>query len=60
MTHQWATWLHNPRRLGGPQLESEGHNQTWPKSGQIDCITAAALRVPDISERMTKSLVSHK
>ena len=35
VAHKWATWLHNPCRLGGPhRSRAGGQNQKWPTSGQ--------------------------
>ena len=43
VAHKWATWLHNPCRLGGPQrFRAEGRNQKWPTSGQGGYITPLA------------------
>ena len=31
MAHKWASWLHNPCRLGGPhRFRAGGQNQKWP------------------------------
>ena len=61
VAHKWATWLHNPCRLGGsPPLQSGGQNQRWPTSGQGGYITPAALGVPTASERGAELEVAHK
>ena len=43
-----------------PTLESGGQNQWWPASGLGGYITHAIQRVPNASERGTKSAVAHK
>ena len=61
MAHKWATWLHNPCRLGGsPPLQSGGHNQKWPTSGQGGYITPAPWGVPTASEQEAESEVCHR
>ena len=50
-----------PLPLGGsPPLQSVGHNQRWPTSGQGGYITPAAWGVPTASERGAQSQVAHK
>ena len=47
VAHKWASWLHNPCRLGvSPSLQSRGQNQKWPTSGQGGYITHAASGDP--------------
>ena len=47
VAHKWARWLHHPCRLGGsPPLQSGGHNQKWPTSGQGSYITPATSGDP--------------
>ena len=41
-------------------LESRGHNQQWPTSGQIGHITPAAWGVPYAAKHGTKLAVAHK
>ena len=61
MARNWARWLHNPCRLGGPhRFKSGGQNQQWPTSGQGGYITPAAWGVPTASERGAESEVAHK
>ena len=45
---------------GSPPLQSRGHNQKWPTSGQGGYITPAASGVPTASERGAESEVAHK
>ena len=60
--HAWTGWLYNPCRVGGtPTLHSSGgQNQRWPTSRPGGYITPATLRVPNASQRGTKSVVAHK
>ena len=55
----WVTTLPLPPR-GSPQLQSGGQNQQRPTNGPGVCITPATCRVPNASERGTKSEVAHK
>ena len=45
---------------GSPPLQSRGHNQKWPTSGQRGYIAPAAWGVPTASERGADSEVAHK
>ena len=59
--HQWARWLHNAcRPEGSSALQSRGHNQKWPTSGQRGYITPAAWEVPTASDQGSQSEVAHK
>ena len=71
--HKWAELLCKPCILGGPSKNSKvatsplpsrgpksgGQNQKWPTSGLGGYITPAVSRVPNASERGTKSEVAH-
>ena len=47
VANKWARWLHNPLPLGGsPPLQSGGHNQRRPTSGQGGYITPCRLGGP--------------
>ena len=36
VAHKWATWLHNPCRLGGPQCFRVGDNiKSVPQMGRV-------------------------
>ena len=45
---------------GAPPLQSGGHNQKWPTSGQIGYLTPAVSGSPTAAERGAKSEVAHK
>ena len=61
VAHEWARWLHNPCRLGGPhRFRAGGQNQKWPTSGQGGYITHAAWGVPTALELGQKSELAHK
>ena len=45
MAQIWATWLHNPCLLEGPQCSAQVKYQKWSISGQDGCITPIVLRV---------------
>ena len=45
---------------GSPPLQSEGHSQRWPTSGQGGYITLAAWGVPTASKQGAQSMVAHK
>ena len=45
---------------GSPPLQSGGHNQKWPTSGQSGYLTPAVSGIPAASERGAKSQVAHK
>ena len=64
MANNWARWLHNPCRLGGPhRFKNGGENQGWPTSGQGGYITPTAWGGGGggtASERGAESEVAHK
>ena len=36
MAHKWATWLHNPYRLGGPdRFRARGKIRSGPQVGKV-------------------------
>ena len=45
---------------GSPPLQSRGHNQKWPTSGQSGYLTPAVSGIPTASERGAESEVTHK
>ena len=45
---------------GAPPLQSGGHNQKWPTSGQGGYLTPAVSGIPSAAERGAKSEVAHK
>ena len=45
---------------GSPPLQSGGHNQKWPTSGQGGYISPDACGVPTASEQGAQSEVAHK
>ena len=45
---------------GSPPLQSGGHNQKWPTSGQSGYLTPAVSGIPTASQRGAKSEVAHK
>ena len=49
-----------PPYRGSPPLQSGGHNQKWPTSGQNGYLTPAVSGIPTASERGAKSEVAHK
>ena len=61
MAHTWATWLHNPCRLGGPRrFRAGGRIRRGATSGQGGYITPAAWGVPTTSEPRAESEVAYK
>ena len=59
MADKWASWLHNPCRLGGPdRFRARGQNKKWRTSGQGGYITPAVWGVPTASERGAESKVA--
>ena len=61
VAHKWASWLHNPCRLGGsPPLKSGGQNQKWPTGGQGGYIAPPTPGIPTASQPGAKSEVAHK
>ena len=56
----WRWWLHNPRRLGGPQC-FKAEDKIGPSSrvGLGSYIIHAVGGVPNASEQGTKSEVTH-
>ena len=45
---------------GSPPLQSGGHNQKWPTSGQIGYLTPAVSGIPAAPARGAKSEMAHK
>ena len=45
---------------GSPPLQSRGHNQKWPTSGQSGYLTPAVSGIPTASEQGAESEVTHK
>ena len=45
---------------GSPPLQSGGHNQKWPTSGQSGYLTPAVSGIPSAAERRAKSEMAHK
>ena len=45
---------------GSPPLQSGGHNQKWPTSGQSGYLTPAVSGIPTASERGAESELAHK
>ena len=57
--HKWAQWPHNAPHGGSPTLLSGERNQKEPANGLGGYTTSAAWRVPNASERGTKTEVAH-
>ena len=61
MAHKWATWLHNPCRLGGPhRFRAGGRIRIGPQVGKVATQPLPPGGVPTASERGAESEVAHK